>query len=333
MNKLICQKCGGEISNEFGITLFHCTNCGAGIQSLPTPISPKLLNNNPPSNSKMTLYFLGCLGLGAVLLSALGIFGYLYWSGKNPLAKFTKQYNCTIAGEPEPTTSEEYFIRAQKHIEIFSEGRATSFDDCAFAALNEALRLDSNNTDALRVRGYAYHRSQKYDLALTDYGNAIEIVPKDPRNYYFRSIVYIEKKLFEKALADISEAIRLKPDDDEYYDKRADIYLKLGKIDLAATDEQKALELISAKNGKTPTPAPSKTPNNPDSTKTISGGVLNEKATNLVKPTYPASAKAVRASGQVSVQVTLDEKGDVISASAVSVASFLGGTSGSCIEV
>ncbi len=35
--------------------------------------------------------------------------------------------------------------------------------------------------------------------------------------------------------------------------------------------------------------------------KTISGGVLNGKATNLVKPSYPAAAKAVRASGAVNV--------------------------------
>lgn len=52
--------------------------------------------------------------------------------------------------------------------------------------------------------------------------------------------------------------------------------------------------------------------------KTISGGVVNGKATNLVKPVYPAAAKAVRASGAVNVQVTIDEEGNVISASAVS---------------
>jgi TonB family protein len=49
----------------------------------------------------------------------------------------------------------------------------------------------------------------------------------------------------------------------------------------------------------------------------VSGGVLNSKATNLVTPQYPAAAKAVRASGTVNVQVTVDENGNVISASAV----------------
>ncbi|HEX8195183.1 MAG TPA: TonB family protein [Pyrinomonadaceae bacterium] len=52
--------------------------------------------------------------------------------------------------------------------------------------------------------------------------------------------------------------------------------------------------------------------------KTISGGVLNSKATNLVKPAYPAAAKAVNAEGAVNVQVTIGENGDVISAMAVS---------------
>lgn len=62
-----------------------------------------------------------------------------------------------------------------------------------------------------------------------------------------------------------------------------------------------------------PPPPPKKEP-----PKTISGGVLNGKATNLPKPPYPPAARAVRASGAVSVQVLISETGSVISASAVS---------------
>lgn len=53
-------------------------------------------------------------------------------------------------------------------------------------------------------------------------------------------------------------------------------------------------------------------------TKPVSGGVLNGKAVSLPKPPYPAAAKAVRASGAVTVQVLIDENGNVISATAVS---------------
>jgi TonB family protein len=50
----------------------------------------------------------------------------------------------------------------------------------------------------------------------------------------------------------------------------------------------------------------------------ITGGVLNGKAIEMPLPTYPPAAKAVRAGGAVTVQVTIDENGEVISASAVS---------------
>ncbi len=64
-----------------------------------------------------------------------------------------------------------------------------------------------------------------------------------------------------------------------------------------------------------PPPPPAPKPVVP---KKISGGVLNGKATSLPKPPYPPAAKAVRASGTVVVQVTINEQGNVVSASAVS---------------
>ena len=51
---------------------------------------------------------------------------------------------------------------------------------------------------------------------------------------------------------------------------------------------------------------------------TVSKGVINGTASFLPKPTYPPAAVAIRASGDVSVQVTIDERGNVISANAVS---------------
>lgn len=50
----------------------------------------------------------------------------------------------------------------------------------------------------------------------------------------------------------------------------------------------------------------------------ISGGIVNGKAINLVKPAYPPAARAVGASGTVNVQVVIDEDGKVIAATAIS---------------
>ena len=52
--------------------------------------------------------------------------------------------------------------------------------------------------------------------------------------------------------------------------------------------------------------------------RTISGGVLNGKAKTLAKPSYPSAARAVGAEGAVSVQVLIDEEGNIASATAVS---------------
>ena len=51
--------------------------------------------------------------------------------------------------------------------------------------------------------------------------------------------------------------------------------------------------------------------------KQIMGGVLNGKATSLPKPAYPAAARAVGAQGVVTIQVFIDENGEVFSAQAV----------------
>lgn len=55
----------------------------------------------------------------------------------------------------------------------------------------------------------------------------------------------------------------------------------------------------------------------------VSGGVINGKAVSLPRPAYPAAASSVNASGAVSVQVTIDGTGKVISATPVSGHSML----------
>src|SRR5437016_6717232 len=58
-----------------------------------------------------------------------------------------------------------------------------------------------------------------------------------------------------------------------------------------------------------PPPPPKPTPHAP-----ISGGVLNGRAIHLVQPPYPPIARSAHASGQVQVQVLIDENGNVLSA-------------------
>ena len=64
-------------------------------------------------------------------------------------------------------------------------------------------------------------------------------------------------------------------------------------------------------------PVQSESPATKKKRRVISGGVLDERAISKPQPVYPGIALAARASGEVSVQVTVDENGDVTAASAV----------------
>lgn len=75
---------------------------------------------------------------------------------------------------------------------------------------------------------------------------------------------------------------------------------------------------IEKEENKIEEPPPVIKPKEEKKVQMISGGVVNGKAQNLVKPAYPTAAKSVGAKGEVKVQVVIDENGNVISASAVS---------------
>ncbi len=66
-----------------------------------------------------------------------------------------------------------------------------------------------------------------------------------------------------------------------------------------------------------PPPSPKPTPSTtPDNRPPVNVGVLNGRAINLPKPAYPTAAKQMNATGQVAVQVAVDEFGNVTSAKA-----------------
>lgn len=67
----------------------------------------------------------------------------------------------------------------------------------------------------------------------------------------------------------------------------------------------------------TSTPPPPPAANTPSNTnRAVNAGVLNGQAVNLPKPAYPPIARQMRASGQVAVQIVVDEAGNVTAAKA-----------------
>lgn len=86
----------------------------------------------------------------------------------------------------------------------------------------------------------------------------------------------------------------------------------LGSVEVGTARTTANLQAPVVKLDAEPPPAPKPI------LKPVSGGVLNGTALSLPSPTYPETAKRLRVSGLVSVEVVVDETGKVISAVATS---------------
>jgi TonB family protein len=84
---------------------------------------------------------------------------------------------------------------------------------------------------------------------------------------------------------------------------------------VSESDQRRYDGIASAVSRKVPTIIAE---NNPPPKATISGGILNGRSLNKVKPAYPASAHVAGVSGAVEVRIVIDESGKVIWATAVS---------------
>lgn len=192
----------------------------------------------------------------------------------------------------------------------------------------------------------------EYDTAIVDYNKAIELNSKEPAIYFSRGLAHFNNKSFTPAIADFDKVIELDPKEGSAYFKRGNALEKIGNFEKALTDYQKAVELEPdnepAKNAlqklqaalpkttpATTTPTPGKTAaqtpetvsqNNPNTTPTQSApttdiaslGALNRFASRLAIPIYPPIERQRNVEGLVTVEISLDEEGRVVSAKAIS---------------
>ncbi|MCY7348960.1 MAG: TonB family protein [Pyrinomonadaceae bacterium] len=185
-----------------------------------------------------------------------------------------------------------------------------------------------------------------FDLAVSDYTRAIELNPKDAAIYLNRGRAYWNKKSFDLAALDYDKTIELDPKAAAAYFNRGDLHEKRGNVSQAMRDYQKAVELDagneSAKNNlkrlqdeqakieqakleqakllaqskeaeSKPAAELPKVPEQSIAPKSIELGSLVGLAVKMVTPVYPATARQMSINGQVMVQLTLDETGDVSS--------------------
>ena len=188
----------------------------------------------------------------------------------------------------------------------------------------------------------------EYDAAITDYSKAVELNPKESTIYFSRALAYFNNKNFTPAIADFDKVIELDPQEASAYFKRGAALEKVGNFEKALGDYQKTLELDAANEpakaalqrlqAAMPKPAPptpnkivvqnketvSPTKNETAATQNVNTnepanfGALNRFASKLAIPVYPIIERQRNTEGLVTVEITLDEEGKIISAKAVS---------------
>jgi tetratricopeptide (TPR) repeat protein len=115
----------------------------------------------------------------------------------------------------------------------------------AVAEMNEAIRLDPKSAIARNSIGFFHNAKGDYDRALAEINEAIRLDPKYGYPYKNRGMIYENKGEFDKALADFRMALNLDPEKKE----------RLGRD--AAQGIERIQQKLAAAGGSRPAPAAS----------------------------------------------------------------------------
>jgi tetratricopeptide (TPR) repeat protein len=115
--------------------------------------------------------------------------------------------------------------------------------DLAISEYNQALKLDANYAEAYYGRGMAYTYKRRFDQAIIDFNKAITLYPNYAEAYYGRGMAYNNKRDFDRAIRDFNQAIRINPDYAEACYNRGVAYERKGNRDQANADYARAREL------------------------------------------------------------------------------------------
>lgn len=173
-----------------------------------------------------------------------------------------------------------------------------------------------------------------FNAALADYNKSLEMKADTPAVYYGRGKAYFSLKSYSVAVADFTKAIELSPKDSMAYFNRGFSYEMLGEADKAAADYQKAIDLDAANESAKvnlkkirdeqaraaaakdvpPVVAPEPVKVAPQFLNL--GSLTAENAVKMVTPIYSPFAQRANIEGRVTVEIDIDEKGNVVSAKA-----------------
>ncbi len=115
--------------------------------------------------------------------------------------------------------------------------------DLAITNFGKAIELAPDNAQVYIWRGLTHYSKGDYDHAITDLDKAIQIEPNDAPAYIGRGLVYYRKSDYDRAITDFTKVIKLKPNDTHTYMNRGFAYHYKSDYNRAITDFSKAIKL------------------------------------------------------------------------------------------
>ncbi|MGD9628980.1 MAG: TonB family protein [Pyrinomonadaceae bacterium] len=192
---------------------------------------------------------------------------------------------------PTPPDSTFYLNRAEASL---AKGEL----DSALADYDKAAELKADDPGIYVGRAKAHFGKKAYDLSVKDYDKAIELSPKTTVAFLNRGASYEKLGDPKKALADYKKAAELEPANELAKAAAKRIEDQLAKEEADRLAAQKATEVV------------------PEFINL--GNLSSANAERLVTPTYSTMARQSRITGRVTVEVVLNEQGEVVSADATS---------------
>jgi TonB family protein len=207
---------------------------------------------------------------------------------KSPAPKVVEPPKPVATPTPAPPDFSFYQRRAD---ESAGKGEFTA----ALADYNKAAEMKSTEPAIFFGRGKTYFGMQSYELSISDFDKSIELNPKASMPYFNRGAAYEKLGKSDKAMADYKTASEL----DQSNEAAKASYGRLKDI----ADAEAAKAAAAAAAAKRP--------------EFVSVGNLTAAdAVRMVTPIYSPLAQRSNIEGRVTVDIELDEKGNVVAAKA-----------------
>jgi TonB family protein len=205
-----------------------------------------------------------------------------------------------------PDSSEAFYQLGLAHRDAIAVSDKAGRTDEAARAFKEATRLKPDFAEAHHQLGWSYYDLGQPDQAVESLKEALRLKPDLAEAHWALGTVYLKKGQYAEAVKPLEEAVRIKPEYAMAHQNLGLAYLTVDQREkaqeqyniLKSLDEKKAAYLLDR----------IESPEKP------TFGIVQGKALSIPAPEFPAGMS--QWSGVITVEVQIDEKGNVTSARA-----------------